>query len=289
MEASWHTAGKRRDWCDDVIFPEDYKAVGIKDRQHPGEPVYFSTKYLISLEEPALYEVSSSGQGFMRHLDSLRLIASGNEIAEYPEKINTRDRAMLIRLAYDLCIGGIDTVLFKGPDEHIIFVHQPDLGQILTVDILDVAPPNPPWLIYVIGNLERCGVIGDLTVQFRPKVLELKKFDCDSVYYPCRASGLGRSLDSDKVTHEKPRIVGCEVSREIFLATNPGKDYEFINMCPLSSLHPEGPFIARCCKSERRGLIKRDGHQGIVVHWGDGPHEISEAIRCLVGTVRKLQ
>jgi hypothetical protein len=92
------------------------------------------------------------------------------------------------------------------------------------------------------------------------------------------------------VVHERPRIVGCEVSREIFLANNPGKEHEFINVCPIHcrerEFQPQGPFITRCCRSERRGRTEKCGQPGIVVHWGDGPWEIAEAVRCLVKDLR---
>lgn len=270
-----------------MIFPEDYKTVGIKDDERPGDPIYFSTEYLISRNGPRLYRVTSRGEGFIREVEKLDLISSGSQIAEWPEKVDTRNRALLIELASGLKQSGARTVIFTGPDEHITFVHESDPSEILNIDILDVCPPNPPWLVYVIDRLESCGVLGDLSVRFRPKVLDLREFESESVYYPCRASGLGRSLDSDRVVHDLPRIVGCDVSREIFRATYPGKEHEFVNICPSQSLELDGPFIARCCRSERRGLTRKNGHQGVIVHWGDGPHEISEAIRCLVKALRE--
>jgi hypothetical protein len=270
-----------------MIFPDDYKLVGIKDNERPGESIYFSTEYLISRDGPKLYQVTSRGEGFMREVEKLEPISSGPEIVEYQEKVDTRNRALLIELASGLCHNGVKTVIFQGPDEHITFVHEPDLNQILTIEILDVSPPNPPWLVYVIERLESCGILGDLMVKFKHTVLDLREFECQGVYYPCRASGLGRSLDSDRVVHDRPRIVGCEVSREIFLSTNPGKEHEFVNICPSQSQEPEGPFITRCCRSERRGLTKRGGYLGVVVHWGDGPYQISEALRCLVKALRE--
>jgi hypothetical protein len=269
-----------------VIYPEDYKAIGLTDEERPGDPVYFATQYLISREGPRLYRVSSRGEGFMRKLQELELIASGPEIAWYQEKVDTRSRARLIELASELCKDGVTTVVFQGPDEHVTFVHDPDPGEILLLEVLDVSPPDPPWLVHVINNLERCGVLGDLTVRFKARILDLRGFQGEEVYYPCRASGLGRALDSDRVVHDRPRIVGCEISREIFLATNPGKEHEFVNICPLSSLVPEGPFITRCCRSERRGFTSKNGHRGIVVHWGDGPYLIAEAVRRLVGSLK---
>ena len=271
-----------------MIFPEEYKFVGVKDRESRGDPIYFSTQYLISREGPSLYAVKSSGQGFMRAVDELQLIASGDEITFYPEKVDTRNRAFLIELADEICRKkNAITAVFQGPDEHINFVHKPDLSQILEIEVLDVSPPDPPWLIYSLQRLEGCGVLGDLTAKFLPQVLDLRDFECAKVYYPCRASGLGRSLDSDKVNHENPRIVGCDVSREIFLAEYAGKAHEFVNICPLKSMRPSRPFITRCCKSERRGLTERNGFKGVVVHWGDGPWAIAEAVKCLVAELRR--
>jgi len=275
-----------------MIFPEDYKFVGIKDEERRGDPIYFSTQFLISRDGPRLYQVQSSGSGFMRQVEGLECLASGSEIFFYPEKVDTRNRALLIELAAEVCRNtGANTVVFWGPDEHITFVKDPDPGQILTVEVLDVSPPDPPWLVHVLRRLEECGVLGDLTVRFVPHVLDLRCFEGDETYFPCRASGLGRSLDSDKVVHERPKVVGCEVSREIFLAGNPGKDYEFVNVCPLKSsleiFEPTGPFITRCCKSERRGIVRKNGQLGIVVHWGDGPWKIAEAVRCLVQELKK--
>lgn len=275
-----------------MIFPEEYKFVGIKDRERRGEPVYFATEYLISREGPRLYQVKSCGSGFMREVLELEPIASGREIVFYPEVVDTRNRAQLIELADGVCRREkANTVVFQGPDEHITFVKDPDLSQVLAIEVLDVSPPHPPWLLHVLRNLEACGILGELTVRFVPHILDLHRFDCDCVYFPCRASGLGRSLDTDMVVHEHPRIVGCEVSREIFLANNPGKDFEFINICPLHSTEevfmPRGPFITRCCRSEQRGKTTKNGQPGMVVHWGDGPWKIAEAVRCLVQDLKR--
>lgn len=275
-----------------MIFPDEYKFVGIKDRERRGESVYFATEYLISRDGPSLYHVKSRGSGFMREVVELELIASGQEIMFYPDIVDTRNRAGLIELADGVCRSGkANTVVFRGLDEHTTFVKDPDLAQILSIEVLDVSPPDPPWLVHVLAGLEACGVLGDLTVRFEPQILDLRQFDCDCVYYPCRASGLGRSLDTDRVVHERPRIVGCEVSREIFLANNPGKNFEFVNICPLHSteavFEPRGPFITRCCRSERRGKTSKNGQPGMIVHWGDGPWKIAEAVRCLVQDLRK--
>jgi hypothetical protein len=158
-----------------MIFPEDYKFVGIKDKEYRGEPIYFSTEYLICREGPKLYHVKSSGDGFMRAVDELELIASGSEIEFYPAKEDTRNRARLIDLANRVCRRTrANTVVFQGPDEHITFVKDPDLSQILEIEILDVSPPHPSWLVHVLDGLESCGIFGDLTVRFRPRILSMQ-------------------------------------------------------------------------------------------------------------------
>ena len=268
-----------------MIFPSDYKYVGVADEARPGDPIYFSTRYLIQLEDEAIiYEVEPEpGEGFMRTVKSMSPIAGGGEILIYPEKVDTRDRTRLIELASSLCQGPVNTVIFKGGDEHVTFVHDPDPGAITEIEVLDVVPPRPSWLVCVIENLEGAGLFGDLTIKFKKRVLDLGQFEGDDVYFPCTASGLGRSLDRDRVDIDDPLIVGCEISREVFMDVYPEKAFRFINTGPLSNdrLAPTGPFITRCCRSERRGIVMSGGHLGAVVHWGDGPPEIGEAIRCL--------
>lgn len=274
-----------------MIFPEDYKYVGTALEARPGDPIYFSTRYLIHFGgEITIYGVETKpGKDFMRPVKSMKPIVSGDAILEYPEKIDTRSRANLIELAFSLCKDGVKAVIFKGPDEHVTFVHEPDLSAITEIEILDVVPPRPSWLVYVIENLETAGVLGDLALKFKSRVLDLRSFEAEDVYFPCTASGLGRSLDSDRVEIEDPLIVGCEVSREVFRGMYPGKEHGFLNTCPLSNdlLVPKGPFITRCCKSERSGITRSKGHLGVVVHWGDGAPKIAEAIRCLAEELKR--
>jgi len=74
-----------------VIFPPDYKGVGMT-RTDPkgriGGPVYFTTEYLIA-DLPSgykIYKVKSEGEGLLRNLVSLELIAKGNQIRKFEEK-----------------------------------------------------------------------------------------------------------------------------------------------------------------------------------------------------------
>ena len=63
-----------------MIFPEDYKLIGVKDKERPCEQIYFSTQYMLFTDGPKLYSVSSNGKGFMRTVEEMELIASGPQI-----------------------------------------------------------------------------------------------------------------------------------------------------------------------------------------------------------------
>ena len=276
-----------------MIFPDEYKLVGIKDRERRGESVYFATEYLISRDGPRLYHVKSRGSGFMREVVELEPIASGREIMFYPDIVDTRNRARLIELANGVCRSGkANTVVFRGQDEHITFVKDPDPTLVLTIEVLDVSPPNPPWLVHVLSGLEACGILGDLTVRFVPRILDLRRFDCDCVYYPCRASGLGRSLDTDIVVHEHPQDCGLRgLARDLSGQLIPAR---------ISSLSISAPCTVWSRYLNQRGLLSpaavvprggaRPARTARRAWWctGEmGPARIAEAVRCLVQDLRK--
>ena len=259
-----------------MIFPDNYKFVGIKDREERGSKIYFSTQYLISRDGPSLYYVKSNGSGFMREVEELELIASGQQIAFYPQRVDTRNRTLLVDLAYEITREErANTVVFQGQDEHITFVKDPDPGQILTIEVMDVSPPNPPWLIHALRGLEECGVLGDQMVRFVPRILNLEKFYCPSVYYPCRAGGLGRSLDSDPVTHDRPRIVGREVSREIFRLTIRAKSSSSSMSVPCTArkqnCSPKAPSSPDAADRKGEGRLKSAASQGWLSTGETGP------------------
>ncbi|MDV0446236.1 hypothetical protein MsAg5_00640 [Methanosarcinaceae archaeon Ag5] len=282
-----------------MIFPEEYKNIGFcHPEMHPGADekihVYFLSKYL--LEETAsgfrLYEISHSGAGFLRTVESVRLLASENDIAVCDAVLNIKNRTLLIEKAAGICKQtGATTVLFTGFDRHVTFIHEPDPSEILDIQVIDVFPPNPPWLSDCIDRLDQSGIFGDLQIRFSKKLIDLSVHQGENTIYPCRSSGLtGKFLDSDKIEGNGFKLVGCDTSRTVFETLYPNTDYEFIEMCPTRSLaaKPNKPFIMRCCKSENSGnIIEINGHKGIIVHWGAGEYQISENIRKLVAELRK--
>jgi hypothetical protein len=285
-----------------MIFPDEYKHVGTTTNFCPSteEPIYFLTDYLITEREDlrkggseyAVYQVKKSGEGLLRKVEALEMIASGEEVVKYDRELNIKDRALLIETAEKFCTGKVKTVIFTGVDRHVTFVHEPDISSILELEILDVAPPYPSWLSLVVRRLEASGIFGDLQVRFTEKVIDLRHFEGKNTVFPCSASGLeGKCLDSDVLTENGYLLVGCEISKTLFEMRFPELEYSFINICPLKSeiVMPSKPFITRCCRSENSGLVKISGFDGAVVHWGASEYQVAEAIRNLVNKLKNKQ
>jgi len=273
-----------------VIFPVDYKSVGVT-RTDPVErigcPIYFSTEYLIA-DLPsgyAIYKAKSEGEGLLCRLVSLELMAKGNQIKKFNEKLDAHDRTRLIESALPMCKGAVNTVIFEGMDRHITFVYEPSLHEVMEIEIIDIMPPNPPWLASAIDRLVLSGILGELNIKFTKKLIDLRQFEGVKTIFPCYASELkGKYLDTDIDIKDNSELVGCDISKQIFELRFPRLTYKHINMCPLKAelYMPTKPFITRCCQSKKSGMVNINGIDGAVVHWGASEYDIVDAIRMLV-------
>ncbi len=277
-----------------MIFPAEYKRVGVTRTDPTGRigcPIYFTTEYLIA-DLPygyAIYRVKSEGEGLLKKLVSLELIAKGEQVKKFEEKLDSHDRTLLIESAIPLCKGSVNTVLFEGMDRHITFVHEPDLDEVMEIEIIDISPPEPPWLAFAIQRLIRSGILGELDIRFTTKLIDLRTFEGGKVVFPCHASELkGKYLDTDIDIEDNSELVGCDISKQIFELRFPDLTYRHINMCPIRAelYTPTRPFITRCCQSKKSGMININGIDGAVVHWGASEYDIVDAIRMLVRVLR---
>lgn len=260
-----------------MIFPKQCKEVGYASTKPCGDRVYFLSHWLVR-DTGNGYEVleitsDPSGIGMMRRIVASNVIATTLETSWYPEKVQIHDRTRLIELALDT---GYRCTIFTGLDEHMTFVLDPDLSELLRIHVYDVTPPRPS-LSACIRELESAGLFGDLSVLFCHHTRDISQVRAD--VYPCRAAGYSRTLDADPV-HGGERVAGCLTGSQ-FLAECYGKDFVLENICPLESVREE-PFIARCCRSEREGSGLYKGKYGAVVHWGASPATIARAVDALV-------
>ncbi|MCZ7381100.1 MAG: hypothetical protein O8C64_05970 [Candidatus Methanoperedens sp.] len=277
-----------------MIFPPDYKSVGVTRSDPTGRlgcPIYFTTEYLIA-DLPSgfsIYRVKSEGIGLMKKLISLELLAKGDQIKKFGEKLDSHDRTRLIESAIPLARGKVNTVIFEGMDRHITFVQNPSLHEVMEIEIIDIAPPEPPWLSFAVERLVKSGILGELNIRFTTKLIDLRKFEGDKIVFPCHASELkGKYLDTDTEIENDSTLVGCDISKQIFELRFPNLTYKHINMCPLKAelYMPAKPFITRCCQSKKSGMVNINGIDGAVVHWGASEYDIVDAIRMLVKVIK---
>lgn len=260
-----------------MIFPEHCKQVGHATTKPCDDKVYFLSRYLLrdTGNEYEVLEVmpDPGGRGMMRDIISSRVLATGEEVYRYPEKVNLNNRTRLVELAKD---SGYRCTIFTGHDEHQTFVLDPDMSGFLTIHVYDISPPRPS-LSACIRELEAAGMFGDLGVYFCHHIRDITEVNAD--VYPCRAAGFARTLDADPMNGGE-QVAGCLTGSQFYTECY-GKDFRLVNICPLECVREE-PFITRCCRQEREGIHSWNGMAGSVVHWGANPVKIYEAVRDLV-------
>lgn len=285
-----------------MIFPDEYKTIGWTEQgktASDSNKVYFLSQYILEKTDAGynLYEIEHQGAGFLREPVGSKCIADEDEILVCPEELNIKNRVFLIEAADRLlseengCRRAdqkpATTVVFKGFDKHLTFVKDPDVSEIWEIEVIDVFPPEPPWLLNCIQRISAANLFGDLQIRFVEKSADLSVYQGDKTIYPCHSSGLtGKFLDSDALDEKESgwTLVGCDTSRQIIQTLYPNLNYKFIDMCPMRSAltKPEKPFVMRCCKSENSGkIVQINGQTGVVVHWGAGEWQIAESVRKL--------
>ena len=286
-----------------MIFPQEYKHIGFQQSgtfSPDASSIYFLSQYVLekNADEYCLYQVWHEGSGFLRQITSSKLLASADEIVSYDDIVNIKNRTFLIEKAAEVCAREnkkrdkkVTTVLFTGIDRHITFVKDPDLSAISEIEVIDIFPPNPPWLIDCIRRLDQSHLFGDLEIRFVEKAVDISVYQGEKTVYPCHASGLkGKFLDTDKIEENNSVLIGCDTSRQVFETLYPHLSYEFVDLCPMRSamMKPSMPFIMRCCKSENSGkIVQINGQTGVIVHWGANEFQISESIRKLANELKK--
>ena len=277
-----------------MIFPEHCKYVAVRayDRlsePSAGEPIYFSTHYLLLLhqEKAAIYEIKSQGQGLIKTISHVSQIADFSETLVSQRKVDIFNRGKLIKNAARLCRGPIKAVVYQGFDLHWTFVYEPNVNRLIEIEVFDIIPPTPPYLVSLIKRLNNAGVFGDLAVSFKPILCDLRETDPATIY-PCSASGIGSNHLNcrDIQIAEKNTLLGCDISKQVLEERYVGLKFEHINFCPIKFIRPQGPFIAKCCQSTREGPIELSGQRGYIVHWGANGYEIVSAVRSLVDSLR---
>jgi len=244
---------------------------------------------------PGLCEVhgiSSSGEGpLLKSLTAVKKIAEADQTIVYDGQVDLFNRADLIKKACKMCNGHVNTVVFQGFDHHYTFVQDPSLDELRIIDVYDTAPPEPPKLAYNLQRMEEIGMFGDMMLAFEYHITDLKQYEdpARTTIFPCHVPGLtAEFMNCLKAEPQGDiKLVGCEATKKAFEERFPSKQYEHVNICPLTSVRPARPFILRCCQSDNLGLKEINGVKGVAVHWGANPREICDAIKLLAAGLKR--
>lgn len=185
------------------------------------------------------------------------------------ESVDTGNRTALGDKALALDLGPETTLVVRGMDGHVNFIHHP---RPLPVTIMDVVPPSPPKLLRLARQVL---TYADLPpIQLIDKHIDLRDLasqtpEAEAYLIPCRASGLEFQVPTCFLDERPPRqnwtLIGCERSRQ-FHRHFYKDEAPCIELCPRKLIQDhQTPALIKCCLLEDR--VETDD-KVVVVPWG---------------------
>ncbi len=251
-----------------------------------GRDAYRTTRFVLleGADRSALVRVSRENSGssppLFSAIESAEVVALSERCHLVADpNVDVGNPTALARAAAANGFGAEDTVVVRGQDSHVNFIHRPEPTPIR---VLDLVPPSPSKLARVAA--EALAYRNLPAAELRLETLDVRELareatPAETLLIPCRASG----LDFDQKTlflDERPAkqdwvLLGCERSRQIhhhFYGDTP----ESIETCPRSRLAADDPpTLLRCCLLEEG--IEREGPHAIVP-WGATHSQVEEAL-----------
>lgn len=176
------------------------------------------------------------------------------------------------------------TVIVRGLDAHVNFIHRP---QPIPLRVVDVVPPAPAKLVRMVEQV--IAYINLPAIEVREQSIDLNELakdapDAEAFLVPCRASG----LDLHAPTHfldERPErqpwtMLACERSCQIHRHFYGEDNAPRIDFCPRNRVPADGtPTIIKCCLLEDRIEI---ADQRAIVPWGAQLSHVQAALEALM-------
>jgi hypothetical protein len=241
--------------------------------------VYKRTEFIVAVrgDRRALVQVErEDGDGVLVPVRDARVLAAPDQTAFVVDaQVDTANASQMARVA-----SGRATIV-EGKFGHVNFILDPAP---LRVRVVEVVPPEPPKL------LAMAQAVLDYDEELPPVQLDYEAIDMRDLaasqpaarhLFPCRCSGLeGDFLDAAPPEPADWTLIGCERSREIYVALYGREPAARVDFCPRASASGDGPTLVKCCLLERG--IERDGER-LVVPWGASLEEVRGALRELAG------
>ena len=274
------------DHCKDVSlrvvdFPLTEEEIA---RHAAGKKAYTRTEFIILKhgEQHAIVRIfKEGGVELFRPISAYKVIAlPDSTVFIRDDEIDVLNRPRMASVA--LQHPG-KTVIVQGLFNHVSFVQG---SEVLTLHVLDVVPPRPAKLSYLVAKALDAGLI-DLPIVITEEKIDLNDLEREvqtpRVVFPCRASGLTSGKDVFFLD-ETPRIegdvtlVGCDLSLRIFQSIYKRKP-QFIPMCPHELAPNDGKKrLVKCCRVKEGFELEGDL---AIVPWGATVIDVAQAIRAL--------
>ncbi len=200
--------------------------------------------------------------------------------------VDTANPSALAAAALKHGAGDNSTVVVRGMDGHVNFIHHPRPAKIRVVDVI---PPEPAKLVRMAQHVL---TYADLpAIQLVSENIDLRDLarqapEAEAYLIPCRASG----LDFDVPTYfldERPErhnwtMLACERSCQIHQHFYGETNAPRIDFCPRTRVQADGtPTLIKCCLLEDRIEVNE---QCAVVPWGATLKHVQEALQALTAT-----
>lgn len=284
------------------LVPLPYRRVSVQKYNGPmtadaitnlllARDAYRRTDFIVlrgSLEETAVVAITrAESEPLFSQITSVEVLALPTTctFVQRPE-VDTGNRSALAEVAHDCNVGACGTLVVQGLYDHVNFIHHP---QPLVVQVIEVAPPEPPKLYGLARQVLSYANLPPIRLKLeRIEVRDLaERVQPASYLVPCRSGGLDDLSAPVHFLDEHPErrdwvMIGCERSLQFhrhFYGDEPPR----VEMCPraIAGRRADATLV-KCCLLETH--IERDGAM-LVVPWGADLAMVEDALRKLAEEV----
>ena len=282
----------------DNFIPESYRTVSVQPydgamtadeiRRHlSGKDAYCRTEFII-LENNGDCSIaminSLNDESLFNPIEEISIVALPTTCVLAEDRtVDTANSTALAMKAKDLGLGKESTLIVRGQDDHVNFIHRPDP---IRLRLVEVVPPNPPKLLRMVQHVLTYADLPPIEIdlfQIDLRDLARKAEGSETFLVPCRSSGLNFEVPTYFLDEHPPlqkwTLLGCERSRQIhehFYGDRP----TCVETCPRLLTNDKGAFqIIKCCLLEED--FEMDGRR-VIVPWGSNLRQIEHALKMLL-------
>ncbi|MEE2876483.1 MAG: hypothetical protein VX822_01700 [Candidatus Neomarinimicrobiota bacterium] len=275
-------------------MPESYRKVSVQPyvgamtedeigKHLLGKDAYRRTEYII-LEQSGNCSIAMisrpDNESLFSPIEEISLVALPTTcVLTEDSKVDTANNTALAAKAKELGLGKESTLVVRGQNDHVNFIHHPNP---VRLRVVEVVPPSPPKLLHMVQHVLTYADLPAIEIdahQIDLRDLAGKAENAEAFLVPCRSSGLNFEVPTYFLDEHPNRhnwtLLGCERSCQIhehFYGDRP----TCVEICPRVLTSDNGAFqVIKCCLLEEH--FEMDGHRA-VVPWGANLRQVEHAL-----------